>query len=291
MTNMTESTIGSKMIGRNSLTKTPVWLWLTPFAALLLVYQPALFDLVRDWYYDSNNTHGFLIPPVVGFFLFRKRAELASAPRQRDWAGLVVVVIGMVLFVVANAAAEYFTLRFSFVLTIFGLVYFLFGREIVRLTAFEIGLLLFMIPIPYVIYYAVTFPMQLLSSKITVAALNLLGAAAVRQGNIIHLADTSLEVAEACSGIRSLMSLLTLGAIYAYLSQKRMWARGVLFLSTIPIAIIGNVGRVFVLSLLVYLLGIDATAEPWHSGLGLLVFVVALVMLFLEAALLRRLTR
>jgi exosortase len=279
------------MIGRNSLTKTPVWLWLTPFAALLLVYQPALFDLVRDWYYDSNNTHGFLIPPVVGFFLFRKRAELASAPRQRDWAGLVVVVIGMVLFVVANAAAEYFTLRFSFVLTIFGLVYFLFGREIVRLTAFEIGLLLFMIPIPYVIYYAVTFPMQLLSSKITVAALNLLGAAAVRQGNIIHLADTSLEVAEACSGIRSLMSLLTLGAIYAYLSQKRMWARGVLFLSTIPIAIIGNVGRVFVLSLLVYLLGIDATAEPWHSGLGLLVFVVALVMLFLEAALLRRLTR
>ncbi len=291
MTNISESTVGSEVIQTDGLAGITRWLWLAPFAALLLIYLPALYDLVLDWYYDSNYTHGFLIPPVVCFLLFRKRAEIASATMARDPMGLIVIVVGMALFVVANAAAEYFTLRFSFVVTLFGLVYFMFGRAVVRLTWYEIGLLLFMIPIPYVIYYAITFPMQLLSSKITVVVLNLLGATAVRQGNIIHLANTSLEVAEACSGIRSLMALLTMGAIYAYITQKHFWTRGVLFLSTIPIAIVGNVGRVFVLTLLVYLVGVDATAEPWHSGLGLLVFLVALGLLFVEATLLRRLAR
>jgi len=266
-------------------------LWLLPFAVVFLVYLPTLYDLVLDWYHDSNYSHGFLIPLIVGYFLWKKRDRLAAAPRRQERFGLLIVAAAMGLFIVANAAAEYFTLRVSMILTILGLVWYLFGKRVVRLSLFEISLLLFMIPIPYVIYYAATFPMQLLASKITVAALNVLGAGAVRQGNIIHLAGTSLEVAEACSGIRSLISLLAMGAIYAHLSQTRPWSRLTLFVSTIPIAVIGNVARVFVTSLLVYALGIEVTAEPWHTMMGLIVFVVALVLLFAEAALLRRLTR
>ena len=265
----------------------PRWWWL-PFVVLTVVYLPALIDLVEDWYTDANYSHGFLIPLVSGYLLYRKRETLAANVGPVDRAGLWLVGAGMMLFVVANGAAEYFTLRFSLVVTLFGLVYFLFGRRMIRYCWFELAFLVFMIPIPYVIHYAATFPMQLAASKITVAILNVLGAGAVRQGNIIHLGGISLEVAEACSGIRSLVSLGALGAIYAYISLKHNGARTLLFLSTAPVAILANVARVFVSALLAYAASVDVTIEPVHTIMGLLVFVVAFVLLAILATLLRR---
>lgn len=259
-----------------------------PVAVLVIMYLPALADLVADWYHDDNYSHGFLIPLVSGYLLWRKREQIAAAPKSNDTLGLVFVILGMIVFILANGAAEYFTLRLSFVITLFGLVWYLLGRRIVRLTLFEITLLLFMIPIPYVIYYAATFPMQLLASKITVAGLNLLGAGAVRQGNVIMLAGQSLEVAEACSGIRSLMSLLALGFIWAHFSQKSIAPRAILFLSVIPIAVVANSARVLVTSVLAYAVTPEVTAEPWHSLMGLVTFGVAVLMLLVLSAILRR---
>lgn len=258
---------------------------------LFLAYLPALIDLVYDWYTDSNYSHGFLVPLVSGWLLWKKRAVLAGLPTSRSIIGLFIVIIGMILFIVGNGASEYFTVRFSLVLTMFGLVLYIYGTPMIKKTWFEILFLVFMIPIPYVIYFSATFPMQLLASKVTVKLLSLIGMTVVRQGNIIHLPGEVLEVAEACSGLRSLISLLALGAIYAYMTQKNLAAKIILFLSTIPIAVAGNVFRVFITALAAYTSDIEVTAEPLHTIMGLSVFVIAFVLLFIFGAILKKVLR
>ena len=258
---------------------------------LILVYLPTLIDLVTDWASDGNYSHGFLVPIISGYLIWRKRKELAELEKSTSRLGLAIVVIGMILFVLGNGASEYFTVRFSLVVTIFGLVLYLYGKRIIHNTWFEILFLFFMIPIPYVIYFSATFPMQLLASKVTVSALNFIGMSVVRQGNIIHLPNQSLEVAEACSGMRSLISLLALGAIYAYLSQKKLSAKIVLFLSTISIAVLGNIFRVFLTAIIVYTSETNVTEGAAHFLMGASVFVVAFILLFIFGAILKRIIR
>lgn len=257
-------------------------------AILLIIYLPVLVELVGDWYHDANYSHGFLIPLVSGFLIWRKRKELAEIDVSSSKSGLFLIICGMGLFILGNGASEYFTVRFSFVVTIFGIALYHFGPSFMRKSWFAIFFLVFMIPIPYVIYFSTTFPMQLFAGKVTATLLNSIGMTALRQGNIIHLPSQSLEVAEACSGIRSLISLLALAAIYAHLSQKRLLPQIILFLSTLPIAVLGNVFRVFATSLIVYTSDLDITSEPIHSVMGTLVFVVAFIMLFVLAAILRK---
>ena len=266
----------------------PIYLYI-PLGLLLVIYLPALYDLVLDWANDPNYSHGFLVPVISGWLIWQKRDKLARTTLNIDSTGLFFLIAGMILFVIGNGAAEYFTLRFSFVLTLTGLLWYLLGRELIRLIWFELFFLLFMIPIPYVIYYATTFPMQLLASKITAGVMNLIGMGVVRQGNILHIQGYSLEVAEACSGIRSLISLLALGALYAQMTQKRFSSKLLLLFSTIPIAVIGNVVRVMITSLIAYTITTDVTSEPTHSMLGMIVFVVAFILLFIFGAILSRL--
>ncbi|SYZ74801.1 putative Membrane protein [Candidatus Zixiibacteriota bacterium] len=257
-------------------------------ALLLLAYLPALYDLVIDWSTDGNYSHGFLVPLISAYLIWRKRRELSQLDFSSSISGLYITIVGVVLFILGNAASEYFTIRLSLVVTLFGLVLYLFGHSVIKRTWFEILFLIFMIPIPYVIYFSATFPMQLFASKVTGALLNFLGMTVVRQGNIIHLPTQSLEVAEACSGMRSLVSLLALGAIYAYLTQKRFSAKMILFLATIPIAVIGNVFRVFITALIVYTSNVNVTAEPVHSIMGASVFVIAFILLLILGAILKR---
>jgi exosortase len=264
------------------------WMVLAPFALLILFYLPLLYGLVVDWATDSNYSHGFLIPIVSGYLLWQKRKEIASVPRRFDNRGLAVVVFGLVLFILGNGAAEYFVGRSSFIVVLFGLVWYLYGGELIKKTWFELLFLVFMVPIPYVVYYAATFPMQILASKITASALSAIGMSVVRQGNIINLPGYSLEVADACSGMRSLMSLLALGALFAYITQRRLSAQIILFVSTIPIAVIANVFRVFVTSLLAYSVSRAVTEDPLHTLMGLSVFVVAFFMMFIEGMILKR---
>lgn len=258
---------------------------------LILVYLPTLIDLVTDWATDGNYSHGFLVPIIAGYLIWRKRREVAELEKSTSRLGLAIVLIGMILFVLGNGASEYFTVRFSLVVTIFGLILYLYGKRIIHSTWFEILFLFFMIPIPYVIYFSATFPMQLLASKVTVSILNFIGMSVVRQGNIIHLPNQSLEVAEACSGMRSLISLLALGAIYAYLTQKKLSAKIVLFLSTIPIAVLGNIFRVFLTAIIVYTSDINVTEGATHFLMGSSVFVVAFILLFIFGAVLKRIIK
>jgi exosortase len=265
--------------------------FLATVIVLILAYLPALYDMVLTWATDANYSHGFLLPIISGYLIWKKRHELATVEKSVNGSGIVLIIAGMILFILGNAGSEYFTVRFSLVLTLFGLVLYHFGGNIIKRTWFEIVFLLFMIPIPYVLYFSATFPMQLLASKVSVSLLSLLGVPVIRQGNIIHLAGQSLEVAEACSGLRSLISLLALGAIYAYLTQKRFSGKVILFLSTILIAVIGNTFRVFISAIIVYLFKIDINLEPVHTIMGLTVFVVAFIILFIFGAVVRKVLR
>ncbi len=257
-------------------------------AAFLLVYLPIIYELIKEWYSDPNYSHGFLIPVISAYLIWRKRQELIDIQKSISGSGLILIIVGIILFILGNAGAEYFTVRFSMIVVLFGLVLYYLGTNLIRRVWFEILFLLFMIPVPYVIYFSAAFPMQLMASKVSVFLLNGLGMPVIRQGNIIHLANQSLEVAEACSGLRSLISLLALGAIYSYLSQRQLIGKILLFLSTIPIAVVGNIFRVFLTSIIVYSFEADITSEPIHSLMGASVFVISFILLFICGAIIGR---
>jgi exosortase len=237
----------------------------------------------------------YLMLNAAGWFLLIRGFVLqARQGRLKGWidpsgsiSGLPLVLIGMIIFVLANAAAEYFTLRLSLVITLYGLVWYLLGRRFATGAWFEFAFLVFMIPLPYVIYYAATFPMQLFATKVTVMALNIIGMSAVQQGNIIHLPGYSLEVAEACSGLRSLISLLALGAVYARYTQKNLPRQIILFVSTIPIAIAANIFRVLFTAVGAYTVSRELAEDFLHELSGMMVFVVAFILLFIWGAILK----
>jgi len=252
-----------------------------------VVFLPVMRDLVFRWYDDPNYSHGFLVPLIAAYLIWRNRTELKQPPVKSNPVGLVVAVMGFGLFILANAGFEYFLVALSMVIVIFGLTLYLLGTELIRRIWFAFFILLFMIPIPGVVYFSLTFPMQLLASKISVGAMQALGMSVVRSGNVMILPNQSLEVAEACSGLRSLISLMAMGAFYGYLTQPRLSGKAIVFLSSIPIAVFSNIIRVFVTAMIAYVMDIDPTIEPLHTILGLSVFVVSFILLSLVSFIVR----
>jgi len=267
------------------ISRKTVWLLA---GVVALVYLPVLRDLVMRWWDDPNYSHGFLVPLVAGYLVWRTRTDLKTLPAKPHLAGLILAGMGMFLFIIANAGAEYFFVSFSLVVVLFGLTFYLLGPEVIRLTWFAFFILLFMIPIPGVIYYSMTSSMQLLASKVSVTTMQALGMSVLRRGNVLVLPNQSLEVAEACSGLRSLVSLMAMGAFYGYLAQPRLTGKAIVFAASVPIAIASNLIRVFVTAMIAYVGDVDPTVEPLHTILGLSVFVVAFILLAMTSAIVRR---
>lgn len=261
-----------------------IWILL---ALIVVVYLPVLYDLVIDWYTDSNYSHGFLIMPIALWLIWRKRKELAQTPTNRNSLGLIFIIGSLFLLIAGTAGAEYFTTRVSFVFLLFSISLYMFGWPFTRKIWFAFFFMLFMIPIPYVIYYSITFPMQLFASKVSTTILSAIGLPLLRQGNIIHIPNYSLEVAEACSGIRSLFSLLALGALYAYFTQPNKIKATILFLSTVPIAIAGNVFRITMTALAAHMISPKFAEGALHEISGLLVFMFSLILLVIFGAILK----
>jgi exosortase len=255
---------------------------------LAWIYAPVVRDLWSDWSHDDNYSHGFLVPPISAYLLWLRRDQLRSAPLRVDARGLWLLLPSLALLLLGTAGAEYFLQRISLVGLLGGLLWVGCGPEWARKCVFPLCFLLFAVPVPYVVYYSLSFPLQQLAAKVATLGLNAIGLAAQRIGNTIELpGGTSLEVAEACSGLRSLVSLLALGAMFARFSQDRALKRWVLFLSTVPIAILGNALRVFATGIGVYFGGEKWGEGAIHESMGLLVFAFAMVALFLVSALLR----
>ena len=224
---------------KNKLPWTAV-LW---FGALLIGGLPARAQrLVRQWNYDADMGHGFFVPVIAGFIVWQRRRLLAVDLKPNRWG--LVLVLGRILLLLATLGAELFTARLSFVITLIGVVWTLGGTLLLRKLAFPLFLLFFMVPIPAVIYSRITFPLQILASQLADDALTVLPVPVMREGNVLELPNQKLSVVEACSGIRSLLSLTFLSLVYGYFFEKKTWVRVVLFFSTIPIAIIANASRV-----------------------------------------------
>jgi exosortase len=255
------------------------WASIAWFSLLLVVcYAPVLARLVWQWINDQDMGHGFFVPLVAGYIIWQKRQELLSEPASPNWWGLAVVAYGAFQLLVATLGAELFLARTAFLISLAGVILTLAGSRILRKLAFPLFLLLFMIPIPAIIYSQITFPMQLFASQVAGWALSLLGIPVLREGNILELASQRLNVVEACSGIRSLLSLSFLSLVYAWFFDKKGWMRAVLLVSTVPIAIIANAGRV-TLTGVVSEYDAELARGVFHYASGWVIFMAALVIL------------
>ena len=258
---------------------------------LTAVYAQVVPDMVKQWAQDDNYSHGFLVPLIAGYFLWQRWPELKEKLVQPSNWGLLVVILGALQLLVARLGTEYFTMRASMIVLLVGMVLYWFGREVLKVMALPLGYLIFMVPIPYIIYDALAFPLKLFITKASVAFLKAIGVVVMREGNVIMLPTTTLEVADACSGIRSLMSLLALAVAYAFYIQTSTFKRWVLIASAVPIAIVTNAMRVIVTGILAQWWGAKAAEGFFHEFAGLVVFALAMVLLVAEGAALRRIGR
>jgi exosortase len=271
--------------------RTIPWASLFWFGALLLLcYAPVLSRLVRQWASDDDMGHGFFVPVVAAYIAWQRRDELLAVKPVRNWWGLAVMVWGALQLYVATLGAELFLARTAFIVSLAGLILFLRGTRTARLLAFPLFLLFFMVPIPSIIYNQVTFKFQILASRLAEGALSLLGVPVLRDGNILELANQQLNVAEACSGIRSLLTLSFLSLVYAYFFDRKVWMRAALLIATVPIAIIANAGRVTITGLLAEV-NPELAEGMLHTAQGWLIFMVALFFLVAVHALINKVYR
>jgi len=263
------------------------------FALLVLgiagIYAGIFQKLYLDWMNDPNYSHGLLVPFISGYFVWQQRQKLEELEVKPANSGLLLILFALLVLFAGVAAQEYFSKRSSFVFLLAGIVLFQFGWQWLRSLALPIGFLFFMIPLPYIVYDAMAFPLKLFVAKFSVISLKLMGVVVWREGNIIMFPQTVLEVADACSGLRSLMSLLALGVALAVFSQKSKGAMVLLVLLTIPIAILTNMIRVIGTGFLAQYYGAAAAEGFFHEFAGMGVFVLAMVLLFVCSGVLRKL--
>jgi exosortase len=245
------------------------------------LYRHVIAKLVNDWYVDDNYSHGFLIVPIALYFIWERRKKLREAPRKPNPWGAAIVIGSMAILMAGILGSELFLTRISILGTIAGTILFLYGWNHLKILLLPVAFLLLMIPIPAIIFNQIAFPLQLLASRFGELALLVFQVPVLREGNVINLANTSLEVAEACSGIRSLISLITLGIVYGYFTDTRIWVRIILVLGTIPIAIAANGIRVAGTGLAAHYYGPEAAQGFFHSFSGWIIFVAAFIMMFI----------
>ncbi len=257
-------------------------------ACLGFLYAPVMKGLIYDWMNLPDFSHGFFIPLISLYLIYERRKQLSTLTISGCWAGVGLVIFGVLLLLLGNLATEYSTMRFSMIVVFGGLIVFHLGKEYIRILLFPLIFLIFMIPLPSILMGQITFPMQIFASKVSAKSLCLIGVPALREGNIIQLANTSLEVAEACSGIRSLISLVALAVVFAYFSQKTTFKRILLVISAFPIAVVANAARVTGTGILAHHYG-DSVAQGFFHGLsGWILFVATLICLFVIGSLLSR---
>jgi exosortase len=254
---------------------------------LLWLYGPTLAHLIAQWWHDPNFSHGFFVPLFSAFVVWQERDRLARIPILPSWSGLALLGAGLCVFIVGQLGAELFLARSSLLLVLAGLIVLFLGWNYFRALLFPLAFLVLMIPIPAIIFNQIAFPLQLLVSKIATAILPLLGVPVLREGNVLHLPLMDLEVARACSGMRSLMSLVTLSIIYGYLLEKRLWVRWLLALASVPIAIVANSARIIGTGLMVQYWDTDKAEGPFHAFWGVAVFLISLVLFYALHALIQ----
>lgn len=256
--------------------------------ALLLVgllYRGVVPEMARQWCQDENYSHGFVVPFIAGYFIYERRRQLAELTVEPWWPGMILFLGGLLQLVIGWLGTEFFTMRSSLIVTLAGLTLYFFGKKMFRLMLLPLCYLFFMVPLPYILYDSIAFPLKLFVTRVSIYFLKLVGVVVVREGNVIMLPLTTLEVADACSGIRSLVSLLALAVAYAFYLRVPPARRVLLILSSVPIAIAANSIRVIGTGLLAQYWGAQAAEGFFHEFAGMAVFLVAIVSLVAVGAL------
>ncbi len=243
----------------------------------LFAYFPTLVWMADRWMAaDSYYGHGFLIPLVSAYLVWRKRKEIAQLPKESSSWGLVLLVVGLLIHLASAMVKVYFTSGFSILISVSGLVLYLGGKRLLRAVGFPIFMLFFMIPFPLVVIGTAVLRLKLFAAMCATVILHLIGMPAVQQGSTIFMRNATVLVDDPCSGLRSLLSLLTLGVLFAYLKQARLSRRVLFFLSSIPIAIFANVIRIVMLAGIADIYGVDVALKFFHDFSGFVVFGLAL---------------
>jgi exosortase A len=251
--------------------------------SFVAAFLPILSELMRVWSRDEDYSHGFFVIPIVLYLIWHKRDELGRVINKSGYWGTLAVIAGLCL-VLLGTISEFATLKYlAFIFTIWGSVFYLFGWGVMRKSYWELGFMLFMIPIPASIYAQITLPLQTLTTKFTASLLFLLKIPAYREGNIIHLTNSTLEVVNACSGLRSLLSIVALAYLMGTLYFKKVSLRFIMLGVAIIIAIFVNIIRVSSIAASTYR-GYPQLAEGLpHTLLGLLLFCFSFCFLLMTA--------
>ena len=249
--------------------------WLVTGGALVWLYAPHVAYMMQNWWDDPNYSHGFLIPLVCAGLVWRQRAGLKRvAAGPQPW-GLLVIALGLLVLLAGLLGREFFLKRISLIPVTWGLVMLYWGWPVARRVAFAFAYLALMVPLPYVVYDSLAFPMRLLAADMAGQSLRLLGLPVLVEGNVIHLPSVVLNVVDACSGIRSLISLLAAGAVMAYVWLPNRWSKVVVVLLVLPITLVANALRVVVAGYLAETSGDWILQGAMHDMVGWLVFMVA----------------
>ena len=268
-----KSDIGSAL--RSPANRGTLITFLALLAGMAFLYAPVMVGLVRQWSTDDNYSHGFIVIPLAAYFAWEKREALLAAPIRPSPVGLLALVVSLLAFAAGQFGAELFLTRASLIGVLASLVLFHLGWRHLRLLALPMAFLLLMVPLPTILFNYIAFPLQTLAAQIGETAISAAGVPVLREGNILMVPGRSLEVAEACSGIRSLMSLLTLAIALGYFTDPTSGGRTLLALSAIPIAVLVNAARVAGTGIATYWVGPAAADGFFHTFSGWLMFIAA----------------
>ena len=258
---------------------------------VIVLYYEVLWGLGADWYNNPDYSHGFLVPFLSFYFIWERWEVLKEEIPSPSLWGLAVLSVGLLALLVGLIGAELYIQRASLIVVLSGLILLILGWKYLWMLSLPIGFLVFMIPLPAIIVNSIAFPLQLFAAQTASFCLFSLGIPVLREGNLIMLASTTLEVAEACSGLRSLLALLALGTAYGYFSTNVIWKRWMLIILSVPIAIVANAIRVSGTGILAHYFGAEAAEGFYHTFEGWLIFLVAFVLLFLCGTILGRIGR
>lgn len=270
-----------KIDGMKSYLDMKFALFIAMGASFLLVFFPVWKDLLLTWYNSDDYSHGFFIVPLVIFALWQKREDLSRLSVQPSPLGLVLLICSLVLYVLAFYAEIKTIASLAMIFSIVAAVLFIFGKTISREIGFILFFLFFMIPVPAQIYSAMTIPLQLIVSKVSVWVVILFGLPVFREGNVIHLPERTLEVVQACSGLRSLMTLMTLSVVVSYFTLRSNKLRLLLVMSGLPVAIAVNIFRVLIMIVSFYYFNFDLTEGSLHTIFGVVIFTLAIALIFM----------
>lgn len=257
--------------------------------ALLLLYSADIRSMAAMWAEFNEYSHGYLIPFISGYLIWRKRDAIQKISMKPDAGGLILLLISLLLYILGHVAYENFVIRVSFVTAVIGIFFMMMGREAVKLLLFPIGYLLFMVPPPYGLMKSFAVNLKLFSAKATFLIVKLTGIPILQEGARLELPNITLIVADFCTGILSILAVTAIAVLYAYLTQKTILKKTLLVLLAVPCAIAGNLGRLVLSVVIAYYIGERALDTLVHQFQGTVNFLVTIFFLFLIGRFLNRL--